>query len=88
MTIKEQNKRLAALVKQYMKHQAKATAALREITAIGLLENEGNPITLAIRGEDMLRLYANDGGARLKPGDFQEVIEEAEKAIDNAGYIV
>ena len=88
MTAAEQNKRLAFLVTEFLQHQIKATAALQEINAIGLLENEGNPLPCAIRGEDHLRALARQGGAYLKPGVFQDVIEDAKKALDANGYIV
>jgi hypothetical protein len=88
MTNAEQNKRLARAVADFMYYQAKATAALREVTAIGLLENEGNPLPCPIRGEDQLRFYSRLGGTTIEPGAFQDVIEDAEKAIDANGYIV
>ena len=84
----KQNKRLALLVAEFLQHQIKATAALQEINAICLLENEGNPLSSAIQGEDMLRQFARLGGTMLKPGAFCDIVDEAKKTLDANGYVV
>ena len=74
-----------------MQHQTIATDLLNQINTIGLLENEGNPFTRAIKGEDDLLATIRIKGERLPafvPGGFSTVIEDMKQAADNNGYIV
>lgn len=93
MTIKQQNQILRKHVIAFLKHQRAATLALQAINEIGLRENEGNPYRHPIQGEDMLR-YASTGDgvpafhAPFVPGEFSDVIEQAQNAINANAYIV
>ena len=88
MNMNQQARQFRRHLLAFMKHQIKATAALQEINAICLLENEGNPLPRAIQGEDMLRQFARLGGTMLKPGDFSDIVDEAKKTLDANGYVV
>lgn len=95
MTINEQKRILRGHVLAFLEHQRKATEALRAINEIGLLENEGNPFESAIKGENSLRhaitlpSFRNGSPyAIFAPGEFNQVIEEAQQAIEANGYIV
>ena len=94
MTIKEQKRILRGHVLAFLEHQRMATEALRAINEIGLRENEGNPLPHAIQGEEMLRHWATyDCGlpafhAPFISGEFRQVIEDAQQAINANGYIV
>ena len=84
----KQNRRLGFLVCEFLQHQIKATAALQEINAICLLENEGNPMSYPIQGEDALIHFAQLGGTMVKPGAFSDIVDEAKKTLDANGYVV
>ena len=89
--INEQKRILRGHVLAFLEHQRQATIALRAINEIGLLENEGNPFTFAIQGESQLR-YSTTNSVGAKPafesGEFSQVIEDAQQAINANGYIV
>ena len=89
MTHAQQRSLLKKHVAAFLKHQQEATNALREIAAIGLLENEGNPLVSPIAGEDMLCYYiAGEGPMPFMSGDFNATIDDAKLALENIGYVV
>ena len=96
MTINKQKRILRNHVLAFLKHQRKATEALRAINEIGLRENEGNPFPHDIQGEENLAHWATyvcELENRLIPapfifGEFAFVVEEAQQAIEANGYIV
>jgi hypothetical protein len=91
MNMNQQARQFRRHLLAFMKHQAKATAALNKINAIGLRENKGNPLTSRLQGEDDVRLFAtmhHGFDEPFKPGEFSDLIDEAKKALDANGYIV
>lgn len=101
MTIREQKRILRNHVIAFLEHQRKATEHLRAINAIGLLENDGNPLPCMIQGEAMLRHWSTitlspagspidgDGGAPFdNNGEFSDVIADIQQAIDINAHIV
>lgn len=92
MTINEQKRILRGHVLAFLEHQRQATIALRAINEIGLLENEGNPLPYSIKGESMLAHWTTKNSLGISPafesGEFNQVIEEAQRAITINGYIV
>jgi hypothetical protein len=93
MTINEQKRILRDHVLAFLNHQRKATIALRAINEIGLLENEGNPLPRMIQGEAMLRHWTTINSLGLSPafnehGEFSDVIDDIQQAINANGYIV
>lgn len=93
MTINEQKRILEGHVLAFLKHQRLATEALRAINEIALLENEGNPFPRMIQGEAMLRHWATPGLPAFdapfnEHGEFSDVIDDIQKAIDMNAHIV
>lgn len=101
MTITKQKRILRNHVIAFLEHQRKATEHLRAINAIGLLENDGNPLPRMIQGESMLRHWSTvtlspagspidgDGGAPFNDqGEFSDVIADIQQAIDINAHIV
>ena len=93
MTINQQKQILRDHVLAFLDHQRKATAALRAINEIGLLENEGNPFPRMIQGEAMLRHYATPGLPAFHApfddqGEFSDVIDDIQQAININAHIV
>lgn len=92
MTIKEQKQILRDHVLAFIEHQRKAIQALRAINEIGLLENDGNPLPRSIQGESMLRHWTTTNSLGLSPafehGEFSDVIDDIQQAININGYIV
>ena len=91
MTINKQKRILRGHVLAFLKHQRKATEALRAINEIALLENEGNPFPHAIQGEEMLRHWATCGlpafHAPFESGEFAFIVDEAQRAMKANNYI-
>jgi len=85
MTHAQQKALLKKHIKAFLKHQRKATLALREITEIGLLENEGNPWVSPISGEASLQSYSNNA---FQSGEVEDTINDAQIALNNSMIII
>ncbi len=88
-TDQEQRTILREAVRKFIHHQKIATDLLDQINAIGLLENEGNPFTRSIKGEDDLHATIGLRGKRIfASGEFADIIENMKRTADMNGHIV
>jgi len=89
LTHRQQQAAARRAVAAFLRHQKAATAALQELTAIGLLENDGNPMTRPLQGEDAVRYFTARGQQdTFLPGDLCDTIDAGKQALDAAGHIV